>query len=141
MKAVDAVAHLFGHPTDSAANNRLAVGERLLDHHRRVLPPDRRHDDPIDLLHPLGQLRLLIRADPAQDALDDQRLSKRLNQFLKPRGLRFEVSAVDLNDHLCAELWGDEMDRLKQDFDALEFGNLAEEAEPCPYAEAEPCEL
>ena len=42
---------LLGHPADVTADDRATEMERLLDHERGVLPPDRRDDDPIDVRH------------------------------------------------------------------------------------------
>ena len=51
MQPVDAVAHLLGHAADVAGDDRAAVEEALLDHDRRVLPPGRGDDGPVDLAH------------------------------------------------------------------------------------------
>ena len=41
----------LGHAADARADHRPAGGARLVDDQRRVLPPDRRHDDPVGLPH------------------------------------------------------------------------------------------
>ena len=41
----------LGHAADAGADHRAARGARLVDDERRVLPPDRRHDDPVGPAH------------------------------------------------------------------------------------------
>ena len=56
MQSVDPVTDFLGHAADVAADHRATMVERLLDHQRGVLPPNRWHHDPVDGLHQLAKL-------------------------------------------------------------------------------------
>src|SRR5690349_12902932 len=64
MQAVDSVADSLGHPANTAGDNGPTMQERLLNHERRILPPDRRHDDPIDRRDQSRKLLAAIGAEP-----------------------------------------------------------------------------
>ena len=49
VEAGHAVLDQLGHAADAGADHRAAGGLRLEDDERRVLPPDRGHDDPVRL--------------------------------------------------------------------------------------------
>ena len=67
----------FGHAADAAANHGTLVAKRLLDHQRRILPPDGGHDHPIGIRH---QRRHFIAAI-ASAQMDIGRLIDRFGQF------------------------------------------------------------
>src|SRR5580704_3637861 len=46
MKSTHPRSDLFRHATDVAAQNGTPIGQRLLNDHRRILPPNRRNDQP-----------------------------------------------------------------------------------------------
>ena len=70
---------------------------------------------------------LLVSADPAQASFNNQGVAKRLDQVLEPLPLGFEVSAMNFEGHLGADIFRDQVNRLEQDLDPLVFRNLAEE--------------
>ncbi len=53
MKAVALRRHLFRHSADVGTNDWATIAKRLLNHQRRILPPDARNKHQIYILHQL----------------------------------------------------------------------------------------
>ena len=127
VQAVDAVGDLLRHSSDVAADHGDAVGERLLDHHGGVLPPDGGDHDPVDARQELpGFLRRVRTVDP--DALAEP-VHPRRELALHVVRLFFDAGTVDREFALFPELRREELDRLEQDEDALRAEHLPEESE------------
>ena len=130
MQPVHPVANLFLHSADVAADHRPAVGERLLDHQRRVLPPNRGHDHPIDVGHQLRKLARFIAA--RQGHVLPGRREQIAGLVLKFFGEEIEICTVDpqvRNRRDPGLLVGQHLHGLEEDGHPFERRQLTEEAD------------
>ena len=65
VQPVDAVLDQLGHAADAGADHRPPGGARLVDHQRRVLPPDRGHHDPVGVPHQPHHVPAVVGAESA----------------------------------------------------------------------------
>src|SRR5262245_22762206 len=92
VQSVYPVLDFLGHAADVAADDRPPVEERLLDHQRRVLPPNRRDQDPVGVLHQLRKFLVNI-GTPKGDASSE--VVVHLGEFLlELLALELEVCAM-----------------------------------------------
>lgn len=125
---VAAVPDALRHPADVRADHRHPPRQRLLDHHRAVLPPRRRHHDGIDRVEYAGQVGLPVGPGEADD-LGDAGMG-RSQALLELRAERVGAAAVDGDLRDGGGIVAlDPGDGVEQDLQALEGRVLADEGQ------------
>src|SRR5207248_9748745 len=97
LQTVHAVGDHLRHSADIAADDGAAIHEGLLSYKRRVLPPDRAHDHPVDVSHQPGHLFWLVLAD--QGDVVARVLEQPREQALELAILKIEVGPMHLQRH------------------------------------------
>lgn len=123
---------LLGGAADVAAQHRSAIEERLLDHHRGILPPDRGDDRPIRFRHQRFDVGLAVAAPQHHPVF--HLLVEELEFLLKLLGLVLEVGAMDVDREVGDALLLQQIRRLQQHQRPLVEIELAEVGEAVEIA-------
>ena len=117
MQPVNSVAHLLRHAPDIRADHRPLVAQAFLDHHRRILPPDRRHHHGVDPLHEAIDLGVVVCAVEPYVA---PRVLHPRDEIGSELGGLVGVVAMDVELHLAVAVVIEQFGGVEQYPDAFE---------------------